>query len=714
MQVDKQSIWQHISKLRPRIREHVEIYPQVYRGERWYVLHDQSSGQYLRFNEQAYSILGRLDGNLTLEEILEYANEDDLEYQIIIDEVISLIGQLNAAEVLRDGLPVNVQDIFGQYKEQRRKKRHRSFVNPLSIKIPLFDPDNFLNKLTPLARKLFSKSGLWLLLSIVFVAAILGLTNAQELLSELSAMELSPLQIIALWITYPVIKAMHELGHGLAVKIWGGEVHEVGINLLVFMPVPYVDATASWSFRDKWRRMLVGAAGIFVELSLAAFAMFIWLSVEPGLVKQASLNVMIIATVSTLLFNGNPLLRFDGYFILEDWLEIPNLATRSKKYYYYLTQKYLLKLENIYSPATAYGEEKWFLFYGFSAPVYRIFILMSITLYLIDSFLSVGIVLGIWIVTMQLIIPLVKGVIFLTKSELVAPQRKKGIGLIVVTAFTFIFIMLIPVPTVTYTEGVVWTAGESQITASTEGFVKEPLLESGSLVEANEAILKLENPDLMAEYKELQSRLDELNAQLISQDRQDRVQAAMIKDDLQLVGSELKHVEQKVKELTIFSKNSGKFVSAESRNPIGRFVREGEVIGHIVNSNNLIIRATIPQSRIGLLQTYDTTADFMLCDKLGNSYKSKIIRQTPKATLYISTPALGVNGGGTLGIDPNDKSGTKLLKPVFQIDISVPKDEKLEQIGGRVYVRLSHGSLPIGKQLSLYFNQLFLKHFYSS
>ena len=133
MQANKQTIWQNISKLRPKIREHVQLYPQVYIGERWYVLHDQSSGQYLRFNEQAYAILGRLDGNLTLEEILDHANEADLEYEISEDEVISLIGQLNAAEVLRDGLPVNVQDLYGQYKKQNLKKRQRAFINPLSI-----------------------------------------------------------------------------------------------------------------------------------------------------------------------------------------------------------------------------------------------------------------------------------------------------------------------------------------------------------------------------------------------------------------------------------------------------------------------------------------------------------------------------------------------------------------------------------------------------
>ena len=558
MQADNQSIWQYIAKLHPKLRANIQLYPQVYRGNRWYVLHDQSSNQYLRFNEQAYAILGRLDGTLTLEEIHDCANGSNLDDTISRDEIIGLIGQLNAAEVLRDGLPINVQDAFGEYKAQQRKKRQRSFINPLSIKVPLFDPDNLLTRLEPLARKLFSKSGLWLWVFIVLLGIVLGLVNAQELLSEVSAIELSPMQLIALWLTYPVVKAMHELGHGLAIKTWCGEVHEVGVNFLVFMPVPYVDATASWSFRDKWRRMLVGAAGIFVELSLAAFALFIWLSVEPGLVKQASLNVVLIATISTLLFNGNPLLRFDGYFVLEDYLEIPNLASRAKKYYYYLIQKYILKLEGSHSPSTAYGEEKWFLFYGFAAPVYRLFILMSITLYLADSFLAVGIALSIWIITMQLIVPLVKGVLYLTKNEAVALQRKKGIALIVGVSLAFIVLMLIPIPSVTYTQGVVWTSGKSQITAGTTGFVKEPLLESGSTVKVNQAILKLENPELMAQYSELNSRVDELNAQMMSYAAHERVQVAMIRDDIESVKSELAHVSKQVENLTIFSQNSGK------------------------------------------------------------------------------------------------------------------------------------------------------------
>ncbi|WP_295420937.1 efflux RND transporter periplasmic adaptor subunit [Sulfurovum sp.] len=712
MQADPKALWQYIAKLRPRLRGHVQLYPQVYRGERWYVLHDQSSGQYLRLSERAYAILGRLNGELTLEEILEYANMADPELQLSEEEVIGLIGQLNAAEVLRDALPVNVKDMFGKYKAQQRKKRQYSLMNPLSIKVPLFDPDRLLTRLAPLARILFSNAGLWFWLVTVLFAFFLALANMQALISDISVIELSPQQLIILWLIYPMVKAMHELGHGLAVKAWGGEVHEVGINLLVFMPVPYVDATASWGFRNKWRRMAVGAAGIFTELFLAALALFVWLSVEPGLVRQAALNVMLIATLSTLLFNGNPLLRYDGYFVFEDWLEIPNLATRAKRYYYYLIQKYILGLTSAHSPVTAPGEEKWFLLYGFASPLYRLLILLGIARYLIDSFLVLGVALAVWVVTMQLIVPLVKGIRFLAANRGPTANRLRGFGLIGALFLLLVAVLFIPVPTTTYTQGVVWTGGEGQVVAGASGFVKKILAAPQSRVKAGQPLLQLVDPELMARHKELKARLNEVNARLMFQQRQNRAKAGMIKDDLRSVKAELAQVAQQIDRLTVYSHAEGKFVLTKARDISGHYVRRGEILGHIVDAENLIIRAVVPQSRIGLLETYKSSAEFKLAGRPENTFRTRIIRETPQATTKIPSPALGTAGGGTLAVDPNDESGTKLLKPIFLIDLSIPKALQFDRVGSRVYVRLEHGYLPVGEQLALMFNQLFLRHFY--
>ena len=711
--MNKQSIWPYIATLKPQLRGHVQVYAQIYRGERWYVLHDQSSEQYMRFNERAYSILGRFDGILTLEEILDHANETQSEYPLTQDDVIGLLGQLDAAEVLRGGLPLNAQDLFLQYQAQKRKKRQRKFLNPLSIKVPIFDPDKLLTSMAPFGRILFSKIGLWVWLVTVFTALVLGLTHTAELGNEISSIEFSPEQLIAVWFIYPLIKAMHELGHGLALKTWGGEVHETGINVLVFMPVPYVDATASWGFGNKWRRMVVGAAGILVELFLASLALFLWLAVEPGLVKMAALNVILIATLSTVLFNGNPLLRYDGYFVLEDWLEIPNLATRSKRYYYYLIQKYILKMPTALNPVTAKGEEKWFLFYGFAAPVYRLVILLSIAIYLVDSFLMIGIALAVWAIMMQVIVPIVKGIYFLVFSEQVAPHRLRGMGLMALFIFGFIFIMSIPVSVITYTEGVVWTTGKSQVSAGTSGFVKNVFHPSNTDVKENQPLLQLEDDGLKAEYEVLKYRLKELRAEGMAQERNSRVKAAMIKDDVDAVKAEYSELSSKVKKLTILSETNGTFISSSFQGLSGQYVHQGDVLGHIITPENMIIKAVIPQSRIGLLETYETSVEFVLVNMPNDVYKSQIIRKIPQASTILVSPVLGSLGGGKFAVDRSDKSGTKLLTPVFHLDLSLPKDLNISYVGSRVYVRFNHGNLPIGEQIGLSFQQLFLRHFYT-
>src|SRR6185503_545443 len=128
------------------------------------------------------------------------------------------------------------------------------------------------------------------------------------------------------------------------------------IMLLVLSPVPYVDASSAWAFQDKRKRMMVGAAGIAVELFLGSLALFVWLAVEPGAVRAVAYNVMLISGVSTLLFNGNPLLRFDGYYVLADAIEIPNLGTRANRYLGYLFQRYVLGVPDAESPAQSAGE----------------------------------------------------------------------------------------------------------------------------------------------------------------------------------------------------------------------------------------------------------------------------------------------------------------------------------------------------------------------
>src|SRR5690606_4557892 len=185
-------------------------------------------------------------------------------------------------------------------------------------------------------------------------------------------------------------------------------VHEMGVMLLVMMPAPYVDASSATSFSGKWRRIVVSGAGIMVGFGLAAAAMILWTQMEPGLARAAAFNVMLIGSISTLLFNGNPLLRYDAFYILSDWIEIPNLASRANRYVLYLIQHYLLGIESAENPVTAPGEARWFLFYAVASWIYRMFLTFAIALLVATKLFWVGTALAIFFLFSSLILPLIK------------------------------------------------------------------------------------------------------------------------------------------------------------------------------------------------------------------------------------------------------------------------------------------------------------------
>ena len=703
-----QKLWQHVSKLRPQLRQHVRLLAQDYRHERWYLLHDESAGRFLRFNTQAYELLGRLDGDLTVQEILDQANEGREQDALTPDDVMQILAQLHAAEVLRGGLPVSAQEVLHRYQQSQRFHRRRALRNPLALRIPFFDPDNLLTALTPLARPLFSWFGLSLWLAVVGFAVLLALANLGELTAAVGAKTLDPAQVLAFWMLFPLIKALHELGHGLAVKVWGGEVHETGITLLVFMPVPYVDASAAWVFRDKRRRALVGAAGILVELFLAAVGLLVWVLAEPGVVREAALNVALIGGVSTLLFNGNPLLRFDGYYVTEDLLEIPNLASRATRYYLYLIQRYALGLVDARSPVTAHGERAWFAVYGLAAPVYRLFVLVGIAFYLAGEFLVVGVVLASWAVLMQLVRPLYRAVSFLVASPRLAAHRVRGFAIAAAVIAFGAVILLAPAPLVTRAQGVVWLEQQSQVFSASDGFVIETLVPSGSEVRHGDLLLRLEDLELKARYQSLRARLRELKTQQASERLSNRVRAAIVGEDIEAGNAELAELERRLAALDVTSPGDGRFVFHHPHQMQGRFVRHGDVLGYLIEPKRQIVRAVVRQDRIGLLRSRETAVEVVLSDRLGAPVPATILREVPAGSDRLPSRALGAAGGGGIAVDMRDESGRTAAEHLFQVDLALPQQGKPAGIGSRAYVRLDHGKEPLWRQWARGLRQLFL------
>jgi putative peptide zinc metalloprotease protein len=398
--------WYRVAELTPRLRSHVRIHRHHYRGELWYVLEDRVSRRMHRFNAVSHYVIGLMDGRRTVQEIWDSATTKFADDAPTQDEMIRLLGQLHVAEVLQSEVTPDVAELLRRAQRSKRRVWLQYLLSPLSIRIPLFDPDRLLERWLPWYRPLFGWAGAVVWCAVVGMAAFTAAAHWTELTENVTDRVLAPQNLLLVWLTFPVLKLLHEFGHACATRAWGGEVHEMGIMILVLMPIPYVDASSASAFREPQRRVVVGAAGMVVELFIASLALFLWLEVEPGITRAILFDVMLIAGISTVLFNANPLLRFDGYYMLADLTQIPNLRARANQYLGYLAETRLFGLQLPDFEASR-GERRWFVFFAIASFIYRTFLMIAIAVFVASEYLVIGVVLALWMAITSLVIPVV-------------------------------------------------------------------------------------------------------------------------------------------------------------------------------------------------------------------------------------------------------------------------------------------------------------------
>lgn len=698
--------------LRPRLRSHVKIQRQVYRGQTWFVLHDVVADKAHRFPPAVHHLIGLMDGQRTVQEIWDLTTAQLGDMAPTQDEVIRLLGQLHAADALLSDVPPDAMEVFRRYQRHERMRWKKRFWSPLALRFPLFDPEPFLQRTLPWVEPLLGKVGFSILLIVVIMGGILAVSHWTDLTENITERVLSPGNLILLWFVYPVVKTFHELGHAYVAKKWGAEVHDIGIMLLVLSPVPYVDASAAWGFKDKYKRMAVGAAGIAVELFLGSLALFVWLAVEPGVVRAIAYNVMLISGVSTLLFNGNPLLKFDGYYVLSDAIEIPNLGTRSNRYIGYLFQRYAFNVPDAESPAQSMGERIWFVFYGIASFAYRVFITFIIILFIANKFFIVGILLAIWAITTQIMIPFSKIIKYLFTGSNIRRQRPRALMFTTAgIAGLVLLLFALPFPSWTRTEGVIWVPEEAQVRASVDGFVDQILAPSDSKVAPGQPLIQAKEPFLVARVAILEAQVKELQARYDAFKAFERVQAAKIRDQLVAAEANLRLAQERQSELVYHSSSNGRFIVPNAADLQGRFVTKGQLIGYVLEPKNLTVRVVVLQEDISMVMQKTRNVEVMLSAWGAEPVPANIRRIVPGGSQKLPTPALGSAGGGSIGVNPQDKEGVTTIQQVFQLELELPGSIRSDYLGSRVYVRFDHGFEPVGFQAYRALRRLLLRHF---
>ena len=689
-------LWRRLAGQRLRLRDTVSVHEHRYRGRPWFLLHDALAGKQYRLSAAVYRFVARLDGRRTLDEALQGLAMQRGAAPDSTPELMGTLTQLHAAGLLAGDGVQDVAPLVARQRQQRRRRGLLRWLRLLSPRLPLVDPDAFLTRTLPWARPLLHPLALvaWLLL--VGTAAALSLMH-WDALALYGAQRLDdPRSWLLLVCLYPLVKALHELGHGFAAKAGGAAVNEIGVTLLVFLPVPYVDASAASLFAHKYRRMLVAAAGIMVELLLAALAMFAWLQLSDGLARDVAFAVMLIGGVSTLLFNGNPLLRFDGYYVLADAIEIPNLASRAARYYGYLARRYLLCIPGAAAPAGAPGERPWLLFYGAASTLYRLAISIGIALFLVSVVPTVGMLLAAWLLAAQVLFPLARQLHFLLTSPQLEGRRARALlSLGGVLAALVMVLALLPLGSSTRVDGVVLLPEQAIVRAGVDGFLAQQLVAHGSTVRRGEPLFVLRNRQLEADIAVLEARVAELKARRDAVAFSDRLLREIQSERLAEARAELARLHERRRHLEVRSPTDGVLQVPGAADRQDRLVEQGELLAYVSDGSAARVRVVAEQQEAARIRETVTKVRVRLATAVAEEVAGELLDDVPAAIEALPSAALGSRGGGAIQVDARDEQGRKTLHRVFAFDVAVPHSDAARFVGSRAFVRFEHEASPL-------------------
>jgi putative peptide zinc metalloprotease protein len=701
-------LWYRVAALRPRLRANARVQRQVHRDQIWFQLIDAVTGRRHRVNEAAYRFIGRLDGQRTTGAVWDALLAEFGDAVLTQDDAIRVLGQLNSAGLLQCELTPDIERLFRQYRRRARRRRWME-LNPLAVRVRVFNPTRLLAVFDPWLTRLFHPAMLALWLAVVLPALLLALHHWPELSAFAAAHVDTPRYLAIAWFAFPLIKAVHELGHALAVRRWGGDVHDVGFTLFVLVPAPYVDASAASGFPRRSQRALVSGIGIMVELFIAALALYLWLNVQSGWVRDISFVVMLIAAVSTLLFNGNPLLRFDGYHLLCDALDLPNLDTRSRAWWTSELQRRVFRMD-VPSLQLAAGERKWMLLYAPLALLYRLYLGVLIALWAGTKSILLGFAIAAAVIFMLAIMPLAALVQSISHSVQGAQHQRAMRILWTLAGVVLAVTLLLPLPYGAVSQGVVWLPEHAEVRAQTDGFVSEIRVRDGDPVVAGQVLAVLDDPELLAKQAEIYSRRLSLRVQYFNVMQTDRVLAQNFFQALAHAETEAQHIDARIAQLEIRSEMAGRMVITRQDDIPGTFLKRGKSLGYVFAPGEVLVRAVVADEDAALVRQRSRGAAVWLDEKPGASLRGQVRRDVPAAAFKLPSAVLADRNGGSVMTDPADTEHLRTLQPVFTVDVALPQ-HALERIGGRAWVRFDFGPEPLAFQWAHTLGQILLKHF---
>lgn len=321
-------------QVRLRLRPNLTFHPEGDDHGAATIVRDPVTLAYFRLDAGQYFVARLMDGTHTFAEIQQSYEHHFRPARLTLEELEDFARQLLTGGLVQSDATQTGSLLLERDRRRRRQALWARLLNPFCVRLPLIAPERLLDALLPIGRLIFARGFVMMALLGVLAAAGLITLRWAEFRARMPALPelMTWHNLLLFWLVLGLVKVLHELGHGLCCKVLGGQVREAGVLVLFFFPALYCDVSDSWTLRGKWRRIAVAAAGVYVELLIAADAVFVWACADPAsLTGQISLALVLVCGVQTVVCNANPLMRFDGYYALADWLEVPNLADSGRR-----------------------------------------------------------------------------------------------------------------------------------------------------------------------------------------------------------------------------------------------------------------------------------------------------------------------------------------------------------------------------------------------
>ncbi|MBK8913506.1 MAG: HlyD family efflux transporter periplasmic adaptor subunit [Phycisphaerales bacterium] len=714
-----------LRNVRVSIRDDLTVTRHVLRGEPAYVVRDPLTFESHRFDAEDYAVFVSIDAARTLGETFDALVEQGRCGREAEEAFYQFVFGLHRLGFLQ--LPVADDAALYRRFSTRRDARNRQWATAfMSLKMPVCNPDEFLQRTLGFFRPLFTTTAFVLWLGLMLTAGVALYANWGRLHEPLAGV-LTAGNLPLMWVTLIVLKTIHEFGHAYACRAFGAAVPEMGVILIFGTPCAYVDATASWSISSKRRRIIICLAGMYFESVAAALAVFVWAASGPGVLSSAAYNAMFLASVTTVLFNINPLMRYDGYYVLADLLEIPNLRQRATQFCTDLLKRVFVGVRLTHAAPTDLRLGATLLSFGVCAGVYRVVLIFAIIAIIASKLYLVGLLLGCLVAagTLWKIGSKVFGYLWFAAET--APVRTRAVALSAALLLGVpAALLLIPVQTGVSASGVLGRAEELVVRAQTPGFVSSVQAEIGAPADRDAPLVVLENPE---EQEALQVAR---GAARIAELRRDAAlavstaAAAPLDQRVEAARAAANEQARRIAALEVRAPRDGDVLSALRPTEEGRYLHVGDAVATIA-AGEWIVRALLSEDQTAAAEPrVGDRVEFRSAADPSSACFGVIERVTPSGSNRIAHPALTHLGGGPIAVNPAGAgSGASAAgssaagagahpagaggvspasaiatQPYFEITVRIePADGAVLAHGMTGRVRLSARSEPVGLHL---------------